>query len=58
MGCEPMPASVEDQVVGFYNQLFEQIFSERFRPQITEILRRKAVTRQIDEAADAPIAKP
>lgn len=48
-----MASPIEDQVVDFYNELFEQVFSERFRPQIAERIRRNAVIRQIDEAADA-----
>jgi hypothetical protein len=48
-----MASSIEDQVVDFYHELFEQVFSERFRPQIAERIKRNAVIRQIDEAADA-----
>ena len=44
---------IVDQVVVFYSTLFEQIFAEPFRDQINDLLKRKAVTRQIEEAADA-----
>jgi hypothetical protein len=48
-----MPASIVDQVVDFHANLFERIFTERFRPAISDRLRRNAVARQISEAADA-----
>jgi len=48
-----MAGSIEDQVVDFYHTLFEQVFSERFRPQISERIRRNAVIRQVEESADA-----
>lgn len=48
-----MTISIEDQVIDFYRALFGQIFSDRFRPLITERIRRDAVIRQIEEAADA-----
>lgn len=48
-----MPAAIADQVVGFFDDLFTRIFSDAFRPQITDALRRNAVTRQVQEASDA-----
>ncbi len=45
--------SIEDQVIDFYRELFGQVFSERFRPEIADRLRRDAVTRQVEDAADA-----
>jgi hypothetical protein len=48
-----MPAATADQVVDFFDDLFARIFSDAFRPQIEDVLRRKAVTRQVEEAADA-----
>lgn len=48
-----MPGSIEDQVIDFYHELFEQVFSERFRPQIADRIRRNAVIRQVEESADA-----
>jgi energy-coupling factor transporter ATP-binding protein EcfA2 len=48
-----MNTPVVDQVVEFYNQLFNSIFSTPFRPRIAEPLKRRAVLRQVDEASDA-----
>jgi uncharacterized protein YerC len=48
-----MPAAVADQVVEFFDDLFTHIFADAFRPQIADVLRRKAVLRQVQEAADA-----
>ncbi|MFB3133250.1 MAG: hypothetical protein ACE10K_12080, partial [Rhodothermales bacterium] len=48
-----MLPSIEDQVVEFFNALFERIFSERFRPRIAQRIKRNAVLRQVQEAADA-----
>ena len=48
-----MLPSIEDQVVEFFNVLFERIFSERFRPRIAQRIKRNAVLRQVQEAADA-----
>lgn len=48
-----MLPSIEDQVVEFFNALFERIFSERFRPRIAQRIKRNAVVRQVQEAADA-----
>jgi hypothetical protein len=45
--------SLEDQVIDFYRAFFGQIFSDRFRPEIADRLRRDAVVRQIEDAADA-----
>ena len=44
---------IVDRVVDFYGALFEGIFSERFRPQITDRLKRNAVVRQVENSADA-----
>src|SRR5262245_2855741 len=48
-----MPAAIADQVVDFFDILFTHIFSDAFKPQIPDVLRRKAVTRQVEESADA-----
>jgi hypothetical protein len=48
-----MQGQIVEQVVDFYGSLFNQIFAEPFRAQITEPLKRKAVVRQIEESADA-----
>jgi hypothetical protein len=48
-----MPPSVEDQVIDFYYDLFDRIFSDAFRPVISDRLRRDTVKRQVDEAAAA-----
>ncbi len=48
-----MQLSIVDQVGGFFDALFEHIFSEPFRGQIADRLRRKAVLRQVDESGDA-----
>ena len=48
-----MVTSIADQVIDFYNGLFDKIFSEPFRPQITDRIRRNAVVRQVEESADA-----
>lgn len=45
--------AIADQVVGFFEDLFGRIFSDAFRPHIRDVLRRKAVIRQVDEVADA-----
>lgn len=44
---------ITEQVIGFFTAHFERIFSDPFRLAIPEILRRKAVLRQVDESADA-----
>jgi hypothetical protein len=48
-----MATAVGDQVVAFFEDLFGRVFSDAFRPNIHDVLRRKAVIRQVDEAADA-----
>ena len=48
-----MLPSVEDQVIDFFNTLFERLFSGPFKVQISDRLRRNAVIRQIGESADA-----
>jgi hypothetical protein len=48
-----MQTSIQDQVVDFFDTLFESIFSEPFRERIPEPLKRRAVIRDIQEAADA-----
>lgn len=48
-----MPAALADQVVNFFDDLFARIFSDTFQPRVEDVLRRKAVTRQVEEAADA-----
>lgn len=48
-----MPPSIDDQVIDFYQNLFERIFSEPFREQIAERRKRNTVVRQIEEVADA-----
>lgn len=48
-----MPSSVDDQVLDFYNELFEGLFSEPFRSRIAERRRCKEVIRQVDAVADA-----
>jgi len=44
---------ISDQVIDFYNDLFDCIFSRPFRPLIQERLKRNAVIRQVQESADA-----
>jgi hypothetical protein len=48
-----MPLSIDDQVLNFYNDLFDAIFSEPFRECIAQRRRRQEVIRQIEAAADA-----
>jgi NACHT domain-containing protein len=48
-----MDSPIADQVIDFYQSLFERIFSAAFRSQITERLKSNMVTRQVQEAADA-----
>jgi hypothetical protein len=48
-----MPLTVEDQVVEFFAGLFEAIFASPLRLEIGEVKKRRAVLRQIEEAADA-----
>jgi NACHT domain len=46
-------SSIDEQVIDFYYELFDRIFTQPFRPKIKERLRRDAVARQIQEAAGA-----
>jgi hypothetical protein len=46
-------APIVDQVIDFYSELFEHLFSEPFRPLISDRLKRKAVERQVEESSDA-----
>lgn len=48
-----MRSSAVEQVVDFYHILFAQIFSAPFRELISNPLERNAVTRLVDELADA-----
>lgn len=48
-----MPPPIVDQVVAFFAELFESLFSNPFRALLSDPLRRRAVTRQIEEASDA-----
>jgi hypothetical protein len=48
-----MYAPIDDQMVDYFQNLFEAIFSEPFRARIKERLRRNEVTRQVEAAADA-----
>jgi hypothetical protein len=48
-----MPGPIDDQMVDFFQALFNAIFSEPFRVRIKERLKRNQVIRQIEEAADA-----
>jgi NACHT domain len=48
-----MPASTDDQVLDFYGNLFDQLFSEPFRSTIPERRRLNVVIRQVQDAADA-----
>jgi hypothetical protein len=48
-----VPPASEDQVIDFYHDLFDRIFSTPFRSQIPERLKRNHVVRQVEEAADA-----
>ncbi|NEP59466.1 MAG: hypothetical protein F6K31_21045, partial [Symploca sp. SIO2G7] len=51
-----MPSSVDDQVLDFYGELFDRLFSEPFRERIAERRRRNEVIRQVEAAADAASA--
>src|SRR5262249_27771684 len=44
---------ITDQVVDYFQQLFEHLFSDPFSAQITERLKRNDVKRKIESAADA-----
>jgi len=48
-----MSNSIDEQVVDFYYELFNDIFSEPFKSRIQERLKRDAVLRQVQESAGA-----
>ena len=48
-----MSTSIAEQVIDFYEGLFRRIFSDAFRPKISDRLKYNAVARQVEEAADA-----
>ncbi len=48
-----MHAPIDDQMVDFFHDRFNAIFSEPFRVRIKEPLKRNQVIRQVDETADA-----
>ena len=48
-----MASSIDDRVIELYATLFESIFAAPFRAEITEKRRSRAVTRHVEEAADA-----
>jgi hypothetical protein len=48
-----MQSPIDDQMVDFFQSLFDAIFSEPFRVRIKERLKRNQVIRQVEEAADA-----
>jgi hypothetical protein len=49
-----MPPSIDDQVLDFYGELFERLFSEPFRKILTADRRRlNVVIRQVEDASDA-----
>ena len=48
-----MPSTVDDQVIDFYYDLFDHIFSAPFRAAIPQRRKRNTVIRQVEEAADA-----
>jgi hypothetical protein len=48
-----MHGPIDDQMVDFFQALFDAIFSEPFRVRIKERLKRNQVIRQVEEAADA-----
>ena len=45
--------TIDDQVLYFYHKLFENLFSEPFRKDISERRRLNKVLRQVEEVADA-----
>jgi hypothetical protein len=45
--------TIEDQVMNFYADLFEAIFSRVFGPEITQRQKRTQVINQVEESADA-----
>ncbi len=48
-----MALPIEDQVVGFFDAFFGSVFSAPFQARITQPLKRRALVRQVEEAADA-----
>jgi hypothetical protein len=48
-----MLSSIDNQVLDFYSELFEHLFSNPFRNHISERRRLKVVLRQVGEATDA-----
>lgn len=48
-----MSSSIDDQVLEFYGQLFDSLFSEPFREKISERRKRNEVIRHVETAADA-----
>jgi hypothetical protein len=48
-----MPSSIDDQVLDFYTDLFDRLFSEPFRKLITDRRRLNMVIRQVEDASDA-----
>ncbi len=48
-----MALPIEDQVVGFFDAFFRSVFSAPFQARITQPLKRRALVRQVEEAADA-----
>jgi hypothetical protein len=48
-----MPSSIDDQVLDFYTDLFDRLFSEPFRKLITDRRRLNVVIRQVEDASDA-----
>ena len=51
-----MSFSVDDHVLDFYDELFNQLFSEPFRSRITDRRRCNEVIRQVEAATDAASA--
>jgi len=48
-----MREAIAGQVIDFYAKVFGRLFSRPFRTQIADPLKRRAVVRQVEEAADA-----
>ena len=48
-----MPLPIEEQVIEFYYDLFDRIFTQPFSRGITQRLKRDAVKRQVEESAGA-----
>lgn len=48
-----MPSSIDDRVIEFHSQLFDHLFSEPFRNNISERRKKNEVIRQVETAADA-----